>query len=482
MERHRFQAHQIINFDEKGFLIGRQRATKRYFSKNTKKVGVKQDGSREWISIKGAITAAGEALSPAIIYQSQAGHVREDWIRDWNPGGGFRAAVTSTPSGWTNADLALQFLEQIIDKETRKEGGGWRLLLLDGHSTHTTLPFLEYCDSVRLIPAFLPAHSTHLMQPLDVGCFGPLSQAYSKELEEKLSSLPLAAAITKGDFWRLMEVSWKASLTEKNIVSAFAACGIYPYAPKKVLGKIPPPITVESSESSNSSQQARLFRRETRLLQEKLDPRFQQLRNDFERLTVELECTKHEISQLQATIARQKKKAANSKQILHPNLPNLGKGMFLTPGKIQRAREWEQEKVDKAEAEATAKAAKKYQSQLAAANKKAEIASRKAEALEKQQNKAQDKQREAQEREKRKVEEAAGRAANQQLREEVRFARRVSKTPGRLPKRVILNIQTTSKVTCQTPKEQEEEWVDIDEAAVVTNRGRNVRKPSRFRQ
>jgi hypothetical protein len=37
------------------------------------------------------------------------------------------------------------------------------------------------------------------MQPLDVGCFGPLSHAYSQVLEVMQSSLPLATAITKAD-------------------------------------------------------------------------------------------------------------------------------------------------------------------------------------------------------------------------------------------------------------------------------------------
>ena len=113
------------------------------------------------------------------------------------------------------------------------------MLLLDGHSTHLQLPFLDYCDKARIIIGLLPAHSTHLIQPLDVGCFGPLSQAYSKALEEMQSSLPLASGIIKADFWRLFEHSWTVSLTKKNITGAFEATGIYPFRPKKVLDRIP---------------------------------------------------------------------------------------------------------------------------------------------------------------------------------------------------------------------------------------------------
>jgi len=30
----------------------------------------------------------------------------------------------------------------------------------------------------------MPPYSSHLLQPLDVGCFGPLKQAYGQQIEE----------------------------------------------------------------------------------------------------------------------------------------------------------------------------------------------------------------------------------------------------------------------------------------------------------
>ena len=32
----------------------------------------------------------------------------------------------------------------------------------------------------------MPAHTSHILQPLDVSCFGPLKKAYSSEIENKL--------------------------------------------------------------------------------------------------------------------------------------------------------------------------------------------------------------------------------------------------------------------------------------------------------
>jgi DDE superfamily endonuclease len=30
----------------------------------------------------------------------------------------------------------------------------------------------------------MPSHSSHLLQPLDVGCFTPLKQAYGRQIED----------------------------------------------------------------------------------------------------------------------------------------------------------------------------------------------------------------------------------------------------------------------------------------------------------
>jgi hypothetical protein len=348
-------------------------------------IGVKQDGSREWISIKAAITASGRVLSPGVIFQSQSGLVREHWISDWEVTGGFRAAVAATESGWTNAELAVQFLEEVIDKETRQNGSGYRLLLLDGHSTHLTLPFLEACDRARIILALIPAHSTHLMQPLDVGCFGPLSHAYSQALERWQSNLPLASSLTKSDFWRLFETAWKEAFTKKNIISAFTAAGIWPWCPKKVLDKVPQTRKAEKKAELTLSGQLRQIYRETRRDRDQIwrDPRIKVLLNCLERASVELECIKHDNAQLRASIARQKTKTATSKQLQHPDLPNLGKGCFFTPSKIQKAREWEQDKANKAEADAAAKAQRLVDMALKKAAKEAEIERKRAALTEK---------------------------------------------------------------------------------------------------
>ena len=57
-----------------------------------------------------------------------------------------------------------------LDRVLRYSAGTeYRLLILDGHSSHYNWEFFDYCLNAKILPLCLPAHSTHLLQPLDVG-------------------------------------------------------------------------------------------------------------------------------------------------------------------------------------------------------------------------------------------------------------------------------------------------------------------------
>jgi hypothetical protein len=45
---------------------------------------------------------------------------------------------------WTCNSLGLQWLQKIFDPATKdKAGRGWRLLIVDGHSSHVNIEFLD---------------------------------------------------------------------------------------------------------------------------------------------------------------------------------------------------------------------------------------------------------------------------------------------------------------------------------------------------
>ena len=59
-------------------------------------------------------------------------------------------------------------------------------MILDGYGSHLTPKFDEICERNNIIPICMPAHSSHLLQPLDIGCFAVLKRAYSQMVEIKM--------------------------------------------------------------------------------------------------------------------------------------------------------------------------------------------------------------------------------------------------------------------------------------------------------
>jgi hypothetical protein len=162
MHEHDVQPQHTYNMDEKGFMIGVTGRTKRVFSRQQweqKQVrDTLQDGSSEWITLLATICADGEALPPGLLYQSANCTLQSSWVADITAGK-HDVFVTSTLTGWSNNDVGLAWLEQLFDRCTRQKarnGRDWRLLIVDGHGSHLTKDFIDYCDAYRILLAVFP--------------------------------------------------------------------------------------------------------------------------------------------------------------------------------------------------------------------------------------------------------------------------------------------------------------------------------------
>jgi hypothetical protein len=225
--------------DEKGFLIGVVSRIKRIFSKEMYDKGklrsALQDGNREWITTIACICADGTALRPALIYQAASGNIQDTWLQDFDPTI-HQAFFATSPTGWTNNELGLQWLKQVFDRETKEKARrSYRLLIVDGHGSHVSLSFIDYCDKNRILLATYPPHSTHTLQPLDVSLFKPLSSAYTAELTDFMYNCQGICSITKRDFYRLFNKAWGIAFQENTIRKAFEVTGISPLNPEAIL-------------------------------------------------------------------------------------------------------------------------------------------------------------------------------------------------------------------------------------------------------
>ena len=80
----------------------------------------------------------------------------------------------------------------------------------------------------RIIVLILPLHTTHKLQPLDVGLFRPLLTFYTIELDRLISSTIGFTSITKYFFFRTYKVAFDQVFTKESIWYTFAKPGIWP--------------------------------------------------------------------------------------------------------------------------------------------------------------------------------------------------------------------------------------------------------------
>jgi hypothetical protein len=117
--------------------------------------------------------------TPLLIFKAK--HTNTTWILASTPE---KWKFSTSTSGWTSDNHAYEWLTTLFKPETRRNDRKRRLLLLDGYRSHLTARFIAFCLDKNIDLVCLPPHTSHLLQPLDVGVFSPLKQALSAEIKK----------------------------------------------------------------------------------------------------------------------------------------------------------------------------------------------------------------------------------------------------------------------------------------------------------
>jgi hypothetical protein len=352
IEKYQVEARYIYNMDEKGFMLGVVSRSKRIFSKASyeagRRRGLIQDGSRQWITLLACICADGSSIEPSIIYQSDASTIQDSWLQAFDTES-HDARFCSSPSGWTNNEIGLAWLKQVFDRNTKsKARSSYRLLIVDGHGSHLTMDFIEYCDRNKILLAIYPPHATHTLQPLDVSLFKPLSTAYSAEISSFMEKSQGLVSMSKRDFWPMFWRAWKASFTAETIIKAFEATGLSPLNPEVILQRFNTSTAIlsdsESSElsASNWKETQRLF---YEVVKDRRDPRARKLCKSFHSISVQKTLLQHEAKGLKEALIDERSRRKLSKVLpLEADEEYHGGAVFWSPRKVREARERQHQK------------------------------------------------------------------------------------------------------------------------------------------
>ena len=113
------------------------------------------------------------------------------------------------------------------------------MLICDGFSTYKTLEILEFCFENNIILCCLPSYTSYKLQPCDVVVFTSLKGFYRDKADVLFQGG--ANIVGKEHFTCLYSPSREKVFTKRNILASWAACGLFPFNPYRVLRKTPKP-------------------------------------------------------------------------------------------------------------------------------------------------------------------------------------------------------------------------------------------------
>jgi hypothetical protein len=191
-----------------------------------------------------AINAEGQAIDPFTVAAGE--YHLQNWYEESNLPATW--VIATTENGWTDNETGLDWLKHFDRATTNRSTGPYHLLILDGHGSHRLADFQIYCEGNSIITLCMPPHSSQLLQPLDVSCFGPLKRAYGREIEKLIRRS--ITHITKTDFFLAFYVAFQATITEKISREVLEEPGLLPstqnmssqslmcnYGPQRLPGK-----------------------------------------------------------------------------------------------------------------------------------------------------------------------------------------------------------------------------------------------------
>lgn len=217
------------NADEKGFAIGQAKQCKVLLRQNRRRSRVRQPGNWEWVSVIECVSATGTVIHAYLIYKGKV-HTMGNHDYENREEGTFGLS----DNGWSDDRHGFAWLSTHFDPKARSGSLQHRLLIIDHHSSHLTVEFIEYCLTYNIHLLCLPSHFTDLLQPFDIGLFSPLKQYYSNTLNTWTRTHPYQKPI-KGDFFPLLMEARRLTFTEKTLKSPFASTDIHPFRRNWVL-------------------------------------------------------------------------------------------------------------------------------------------------------------------------------------------------------------------------------------------------------
>ncbi|KAF8816005.1 DDE-domain-containing protein [Phlegmacium glaucopus] len=171
--------------------------TKYFFAANDKMKYKLQSDDLQLVTVIKTICTDGTAeIGPGFVFPGTKKHY--EWFEQWD----VTYIIGTSENGWMDDKIGFEWFKEVFvaqatehnchttEQKQAKEKQKLKLppilLINDGHGSHTTLDWITLAQANNIILYCLPPHTTHWLQPLDVGCFGPLQTAWFNRCDDIL--------------------------------------------------------------------------------------------------------------------------------------------------------------------------------------------------------------------------------------------------------------------------------------------------------
>ncbi|XP_054281231.1 uncharacterized protein LOC128998900 [Macrosteles quadrilineatus] len=212
---------QIFNIDETNFSLDPSK-TKVVGEVNRPSSRITSGPGRENTTVLLGGNAAGEKLPPLIVFKGKA--VWDSWLAPESeafPG----TSYASSKNGWMETEIFANYFKNVFLKKCGTERPV--VLLYDGHTTHLDISVVELAIANNVVILKLPAHTSHLLQPMDLTVFKGLKSKWDAKLVA-WQRTHVGVKIPKRIFSVLIGEVWN-STPATILQSGFKKAGIYPY-------------------------------------------------------------------------------------------------------------------------------------------------------------------------------------------------------------------------------------------------------------
>lgn len=246
---HGITAADTWNFDETGFRIGIGKDQWVVTFEPRRRVYLATPDDRTSLTMTECVNADGSAIEPMVIIEGAV--LLERYFTDLPNG----YLVACSDSGYTNDDLSLEWARHFVRQTQKHLKGVYRLLLFDGFDSHCTQEFLEYLEDHKVIAYRLPPHTSHFLQPLDVGCFQPYKHWHAQAVDN--ATRTGCTSFNKTEFLAAIESIRAHTFKPRTIQKGWRDTGLYPLNATIIKANIQRDVAeLKASYASSSDSEA----------------------------------------------------------------------------------------------------------------------------------------------------------------------------------------------------------------------------------